>query len=242
MTDAPTDGHALLDFNSPLSDAKSYDLIGTLGPLDGATVVDYGCGWAELLLRTVEHAPGATGLGVDDDERAIDRGRANIAARGLGDRVRLERADVTTWAADPADVVVSIGASHAWGGTRGTLEAMHTRLKPGGRLLLGDGIWDGEPNARALEIFPREEFLLLHELVDLALATGFRLLNLTTANRDEWDSFESRWCASRERWLLDNPDHPEAAEVARVVDEHRDGWLKGYRTSMGLAYLTLARR
>ncbi|MEU6152803.1 methyltransferase domain-containing protein [Actinosynnema sp. NPDC047251] len=242
MIDAPANGHAYLDFNSPLSDGKSYDLIGTLGPLDGATVVDYGCGWAEFLLRTVEHAPGATGLGVDDDEYAIDRGTANIAARGLTGRVRLERADVTAYAAEPADVVVSIGASHAWGGTRGTLEAMHTRLKPGGRLLLGDGIWDSEPNARALEIFPREEFFAVDELVEVAMAAGYRLLNLATANRDEWDSFESRWCAGRERWLLANPDHPKAAEVAKVVDDHRDGWLKGYRTSMGFAYLTLARR
>ncbi|WP_268996913.1 hypothetical protein [Saccharothrix luteola] len=41
---APLNGHALLDFNTPLSDTKAYDLITTLQPLSGATVVDYGCG------------------------------------------------------------------------------------------------------------------------------------------------------------------------------------------------------
>lgn len=245
MTDAsvaPPNGHTYLDFNAPLSDSKSYDLVNTLFPLGGATVVDYGCGWAELLLRTVAHEPGATGLGVDSDDYAIDRGNANIAARGLGSRVRLELADVTEWRTEPADVVFSIGASHAWGGTKATLEAMHSRLKPGGRLLLGDGYWAAEPNARTLEIFPRDEFGTLDELVDLAMSCGYRLLNLATATRDEWDAFESRWCAGRERWLLANPDHPDAAEARKVVDDHRDSWLKGYRESLGFAYLTLARR
>ncbi|MEV1117251.1 methyltransferase domain-containing protein [Actinosynnema sp. NPDC049800] len=238
---APLNGHALLDFNTPLSDAKAYDLITTLQPLSGATVVDYGCGWAELLLRAVEQEPTARGFGVDSDDYAITRGRANVDARGLAPRVRLELADVTTWEAEPADVAISIGASHAWGGTKQTLEAMRDRLRPGGRLLLGDGFWESAPGLKALEIFGEDEFGTLAELVDLAMACGYRLLSVTTASLDEWDSFESRWCAARERWLLENPDDPQAAEVRAIVDDHRDGWLKGYRGQFGLAYLTLAR-
>ncbi|MCE6994821.1 methyltransferase domain-containing protein [Saccharothrix sp. S26] len=241
MTDAPLNGHALLDFNSPLSDATAYDLIGGLRLGAGATVVDYGCGWAELLLRAVEHEPGARGLGVDSDDYAIDRGRANAEARGLTSRVTLERADVTTWRTEPADVAISIGSSHAWGGTKQALEALHARLRPGGTLLLGDGFWERPPNAKSVEIFGEEEFGTLAELVDLAMTCGYRLLNLATATLAEWDAFESRWCAARELWLLEHPDHPEADEVRKVVDDHRDGWLTGYRGHLGFAYLTLAR-
>ncbi|MCC8247320.1 SAM-dependent methyltransferase [Saccharothrix luteola] len=189
----------------------------------------------------MEHEPTARGFGVDSDDYAITRGRANVDARGLASRVRLELADVTTWEAEPADVVISIGASHAWGGTKQTLEAMRDRLRPGGRLLLGDGFWETTPSPKALEIFGEDEFGTLADLVDLAMACGYRLLSVTTATLDEWDSFESRWCASRERWLLENPDDPQAAEVRAIVDDHRDGWLKGYRGQFGLAYLTLAR-
>ncbi|NUT53891.1 MAG: methyltransferase domain-containing protein [Saccharothrix sp.] len=241
VTDAPLNGHALLDFNAPLSDAKAYDLIGSLRLEPGQRVVDYGCGWAELLLRAVEHQPGASGLGVDGDDYAIRRGRANVEARGLASRVTLDLADVTAYATDPADVAISIGASHAWGGTKGTLEAMHARVRPGGAVLLGDGFWERPPGARSLEVFGEEGFGTLADLVDLALTCGYRLLNLTTATLDEWDSFESRWCASRERWLLEHPDHPEADEVRAIVDDHRDAWLKGYRGELGFAYLTLAR-
>ncbi|MGM1059978.1 SAM-dependent methyltransferase [Saccharothrix sp. Mg75] len=241
MTEVPLNGHALLDFNSPLSDAKAYGLIGGLRLAPGQLVVDYGCGWAELLLRAVEHQPGVLGIGVDSDEHAIARGRANVESRGLADRVTLALADVTAFDTDPADVAVSIGSSHAWGDAKATLEAVHARLKPGGTLLLGDGFWEREPNATAREIFGDAVPTSLPGLVDLALTSGYRLLNLTTATLDEWDDFESRWCASREHWLLANPDHPEAAAVREVVDDHREGWLKGYRATLGFAYLTLAR-
>lgn len=243
VTDAPPpNGHALLDFNSPLSDAKSYELIAGLGDLRDKTVVDYGCGWAELLLRAVEHAPGATGVGVDGDDYAIARGTANARARGIADRVRLELGDVTTWDGPVADVAISIGASHAWGDARAVLEAMRTRIRPGGRLLLGDGYWEREPSDTLREMFQGDALGTFEELVDLALESGYRVLRLTTASQDEWDSFESRWCGARELWLLDNPDHPEAAAVQKVVDDHRDLWIKGYRGVLGFAYLTLARR
>lgn len=243
VTPPPPNGHKYLDFNSPLSDARAYDLINSLQPLAGSTVVDYGCGWAELLLRIAETDPAARGIGIDGDESAIDRGLANATARGLSRTVRLDLADVTEWETEHVDVAISIGASHAWGGTRQTLEAMHARVRPGGKLLLGDAFWDKPPTAELLERLDAtpEEWGTLAELVDLAMATGFRLLSLSVASMDEWDSFESRWCAARERWLLENPDAPEHAEVRAVVDEHRDAWLHGYRGYWGFAYLTLAR-
>ena len=100
MTDAPLNGHALLDFNTPLSDAKAYDLINGLRLRPGDRIADYGCGWAELLLRAVEHQVGVTGVGVDSDDYAITRGRGNVQARGLTSRVTLDLADVTGWAAE----------------------------------------------------------------------------------------------------------------------------------------------
>lgn len=242
VTPAPVNGHALLDFNAPMSDARAYELIGTLRLAD-QRIVDYGCGWAELLLRMVEHEPTARAVGVDGDETGIARGRANATSRGLGKNVRLELADLTTWESEPVDVAVSIGSSHAWGHTRETLAAMHRRIRPGGQLLLGDAFWEKPPSDVLLERFGAkpDDHGTIGELVDLAMAAGFRLLSLATANQDEWDSFESRWCASRERWLLEHPDHPEAAAVRKVVDDHRDLWLHGYRGYLGFAYLTLAR-
>ncbi|WP_308425100.1 DUF1203 domain-containing protein [Wenjunlia tyrosinilytica] len=238
--------HRDLDFNSPLSDVRAVGLIHSLRPLAGARILDLGCGWAELLLRLLEAEPTATGVGVDTHEAALERGRANAAARGLSDRVRLEAADAVATAANgtggPVDVVTAIGVTHAWGGARHTLEAVRPLLRPGGRFLFGEGFWERPPTARAsagLKARP-EDFLSLSELVDLAIGCGYRPLAVSVANADEWDSFESRWCGGLERWLLEHPADPAAGKVRAVADEHRDGWLGGYRGVLGFAYLTLA--
>ena len=80
-SDARLARHALLDFNSPLSDDRAAELIAGLLPIDGR-VVDLGCGWAELLLRILDRVPSAVGTGVDQDGPALDRGRRNAATGG----------------------------------------------------------------------------------------------------------------------------------------------------------------
>jgi SAM-dependent methyltransferase len=146
--------HADLVFHGPLSPARADQLILSLGPLGGRQVVDLGCGWAELLLRTVATEPTVTGYGIDTDAVAIEHGRANATARGLADRVVLDVGDAAAWTGD-ADVLIVNGATHVWGGdpaehTGNALAAAHARLRPGGRLLLGEGFWQREPEADRL--------------------------------------------------------------------------------------------
>jgi SAM-dependent methyltransferase len=233
--------YADLEFNAPLSSARVRELIAGLQPLTGASIVDLGCGWAELLLRMLEHEPTASGLGVDGDAALIARARGNAEARGVQDRVRLECADATQWS-ERADVAIVIGSSHAWGGTRATLDAVRPLLRPGGRLLLGEGFWEQPPTPAALAGLGAQpdELLALADLVDLCLECRYRLLGVSTATLAEWDSFESRYCSGRERWLSRHADAAEAGEVRAEIDNHRRGWLHGYRGVLGFAYLTLA--
>ena len=48
-------GHTYLDFNSPLSDARTAKLIADLGVARQDHVLDLGCGWGEFLLRVAEY-------------------------------------------------------------------------------------------------------------------------------------------------------------------------------------------
>jgi cyclopropane fatty-acyl-phospholipid synthase-like methyltransferase len=233
--------YAELDFNAPMSAARARDLIATIGPLNSAAVVDLGCGWAELLLRILEQEPTANAVGIDRDPELIARAQTNADSRKVHDRVRLECADVTQWAGT-SDVAIVIGSSHAWGGTSDTLNAVHDLLSPGGRLLLGECIWEQPPTPPALAALDAQpdDFTDLPGLVDLCLGCGYQLLALSTATLNEWDSFESRYCAGRERWLLQNLQAPNAHAVRTEIDAHRNGWLRGYRGILGFAYLTLA--
>ena len=233
--------YADLDFNAPLSCAHAQELIASLRPLEGASIVDLGCGWAEFLLRALEDEPTGHGVGVDRDPAVIARARTNAEDRGVHDRVRLECADATTWS-EETDVAIVVGASHAWGGTRETLSAVARFLRPGGRFLLGEGIWEQPPTPEALAALDArpDDFTTVPDLVELCLEFGYRLLALSTATLNEWDQFESRYCAGRERWLLQNPDAPNAADVRTEIDDHRNGWLHGYRGILGFVYITLA--
>lgn len=233
--------HEDLVFHGPMSSYRADLLVRSLGPLDGQHVVDLGCGWAELLLRTV--AAGATGHGVDLDAEAIAHGRKLASERGLADRVTLEVGDAGAWSG-PADVLIVNGASQVWGGdplthTVNALEAGRRFLRPGGRLLLGEGFWEREPTAAQLAAMPvpREQYGTVAELVDLAMTHGYRLLWLSQANQDEWDEFESAHAVARERWLL---AHPEDTAVRERADQQREWRLKGWRGVLGMVYLTLA--
>jgi cyclopropane fatty-acyl-phospholipid synthase-like methyltransferase len=230
-----------LDFNAPMSSVRANELIATLEPLDGgATVVDLGCGWAELLLRVLEYHPTARGRGIDRNAAALERAQRNADARGLGTRVRFECADAAQYAG-LCDVAIVIGSSHAWGGTSAALDAIGARLRPGGRLLLGEGIWEQAPTDAALIALDAtaDDFTSLVALVQLCEAHGYQPQHVTRATLEEWDSFESRYCAGAEQWLATHPDSSDAADLRAAVDKHRDGWRHGYREILGFAYLTL---
>ncbi|MEY9890904.1 SAM-dependent methyltransferase [Catenulispora sp. MAP5-51] len=231
-----------LDFHGPLSADRAGRLVAELAARAPATVVDYGCGWGEFLLRVMAAAPGAQGTGIDVHGPDIVRGRALAAERGLSGRavfVEGPAADHT----EPADLVLSLGAYQAFGSIPEALQALRARVSPGGRLLFGCEVWERTPTESQLAaMWPGmtvEECLYLPDVVDAAVAAGFRPLRVETATRGEWEEFESGYGADAEEWLLANPGHPEAADLRAQLDEHLSIWLRGTRDVFGFGYLTL---
>ncbi|WP_189153701.1 SAM-dependent methyltransferase [Lentzea pudingi] len=234
-------------FHGPLSEERAARLIRSLLPLDDAHVVDLGCGWAEFLLRTLEAAPTATGTGVDRNAVDIAHAQANADTRGLTARVSFQVADVTEWQpARQADALIVNGATQVFGGdpldhTVNALTAAKQLLRPGGRFLLGEGFWEREPTDAHLAAMPipRGQYVSLADLVDLALSHGFRPLAVEQASLDEWDIFENAHGLAWERWLRANPTSEHAEEIRSRADRQRNIRLRGWRGTMGLAYLIL---
>ncbi|MEQ7009466.1 class I SAM-dependent methyltransferase [Actinopolymorpha sp. B17G11] len=178
MAEVPPPGfYEFLDFNAPLSGVRADTIARSLAAGRPTRIVDVGCGWGELLLRTLAVAPEASGLGVDTDAQAIDRGRARASNRGLADRVTFT-VDCATTTTDPADAVICIGADHAYGDQQDAIRALYRIVRPGGRLLLGTGVWERPPTpAEAASIGMEPDSLRdLAGLVDLTIGTGFRPL------------------------------------------------------------------
>jgi SAM-dependent methyltransferase len=218
-----------LVFNAPLSEERAADLVGRLAVAPGGHVLDLGCGRAELLLRIVRAHPGTTGTGVDTDRAELDRGRARAAGLGLLDRVDLVEGDATAFA-DRGDVVVCVGAAHAWGGPAAALAALPDHLQPGGVLLYGDGFYAAEPDAAVRELFG-ELPSGLDGVAVLASGAGLRPLSVDASTEAEWDAFEAGW-----REGLVRSGQPAAVELA---ERRRAEYEQGYRGVLGFAWLVL---
>jgi SAM-dependent methyltransferase len=234
-----------LTFHGPLSEARAARLIERLVRHGPATVLDIGCGWAELMLRILAAAPAATGLGIDMDETDLARAQASAEARGLAGRVEFVRESAIGTTRGPADLVLCTGASQALSDatppehTTQALAALRRLVTPGGRVLLGEGFWERPPTPAELgAMWPdtsADEQTDLAGLVDRAVTAGFRPEWIETASLDEWDEFESGYAADVQEWLATHDD----PKVRADTDAHTSYWLRGYRGVLGLAYLTL---
>jgi len=230
---------ARMRWNAPLSVEHAGLLMDRLELGPGLRVADIGSGWGELLLRVVERGGREVrGIGVDTDVRALARGREAARQRGLAERVEFVEADVASWR-EMADRVLCVGASHAFGGTGGALEALRGLVPAGGRLLYGDGYWTAEPSGRAVELFG-EEMMPLAGLLEAARAGGWRVIHMSVADQREWDDFESTFRAGRQEWLLAHPGDPRAGEVRDWLDSREREYVEVYRGVLGFAYLVLA--
>ncbi len=238
-----------LTFHGPLSEARAARLIERLAATGPADVLDIGCGWGELLLRVLEAAPAAKGAGIDINAEDLARGRALAEARGLADRVEFVEESALGTDRGPVDAILCLGSSQALCDPEhphdpaAALRELRRLLRPGGRVVLGEGFWQRTPTDEELAgMWPGAatgDHYLLGDLVDLAIEAGFRPAWIETASADEWEEFESGYRYDTEVWLAAHPDHPLAAETRERVDRQRATWLNGYRQVLGIAYLTL---
>ncbi|MGW0465199.1 SAM-dependent methyltransferase [Streptomyces sp. NPDC003027] len=238
-----------LTFHGPLSETRATRMIERLAASAPATVLDIGCGWGELLMRVLEAAPGATGAGLDINAEDLARGRVLAEERGLADRVEFVEESARDTTRGPVDAILCLGSSQALCDPElphdpaAALRELRRLVRPGGRAVLGEGFWERTPTDEELAgMWPgarADDHLPLAGLVDLAIQAGFRPARIETASREEWEEFESGYRHDTELWLAAHPEHPLAAETRDRVDRQRSAWLAGYRTVLGIAYLTL---
>ena len=130
--------HHLQEICNPMSDEELDRVIAALAPMSGHHVVDIGCGPGELLLRiAARHDVDA--VGVDRSPWMITRAHERSRTRPLRGRVEWWLGDGTgvgdgrEW-----DLAVCLGASWVWHGFAGTARALRNRVRPGGRIAIGD--------------------------------------------------------------------------------------------------------
>ncbi|WNV76232.1 cyclopropane-fatty-acyl-phospholipid synthase family protein [Geodermatophilus sp. DSM 44513] len=220
---------------APVSDDSLRRLLTRLVPPGAREALDLGCGSGAWLLRLLEAATGCTGVGVDTSAPALDAARAEARRRGLTDRVAFVHGDAAAHTGEPVDVVLCVGATHAFGGFAGTLTAVRRHLRPGGRVLLGDAFWEHGPGPAALAALgavPGELpdlAGLLAEVDEAGFEPGYG--HLSTAA--EWDEYEWCWTGAFTEWALTEAPADDRAAALELARTHRSQWLAGYRGQLG---------
>jgi SAM-dependent methyltransferase len=212
--------------------------------LERPRLLDLGCGEGAWLNRALSARPDATAVGVDLDPVGLERGRAEAAHRAVADRLELIAGDAAEHVPDrPFDVVLSVGASHAFGGTLPALRAAGERTAPCGALVFGEVFWEREPDEAALTALgeERDSYHSLDGLLGAVAAEGWLPVYGHVSSLPEWDDYEWNWTGALTRWALDRPEHPESAAALETAAGHRAAWLGGYRGTLGFVTLVLRR-
>lgn len=230
---------------APLCDASVAALLGRALPRGDERMLDLGCGEGAWLVRALSTRPGTRGVGVDVSRTALARARESADAAGVGERLALHERDAAEFAPPEGPgafgLVSVVGATHAFGGLLPALAAARAHLAPRGCVLVGEGFWEREPSPGALDGLgaSREEFADLATTVDHVAAEGWTPVYGHVSTAAEWDDYEWSWTGSLSRWALDHPGHPDSVQALRAAAGHREGWLRGYRGTLGFVTLVL---
>ncbi|MDH6710228.1 cyclopropane fatty-acyl-phospholipid synthase-like methyltransferase [Kitasatospora sp. MAA19] len=229
--------HAHHPIAAPLTDESVARLLdrATAGT-DAGLALDLGCGEGAWLVRALAARPHWRAVGVDLDAAALTLARESAEALGVVRRIGLHHVDAREFSsAEPFDLVLCVGATHAFGGLLPTLAAAREHLAPGGRVLVGEGFWEREPSQAALDGLgvARDDYADLATTTDRVMAEGWTPVSGYVSSPQEWDDYEFAWTGTLAAWALDHPDHPDAAPAQAAADRHRQEWLHGYRGTFG---------
>ncbi|GAA2662775.1 class I SAM-dependent methyltransferase [Streptomyces lunalinharesii] len=232
--------HADHPIKAPLDDAAVRQLLARGLPRGDEHVLDLGCGSGEWLVRALAAHPDLHAEGVDTSADALAQARESARDRGVAERLVLHHQDAADFAsARPFDLVVSVGAAHAFGGLLGTLAAARRHLAPGGRVLIGDGFWEHPPSPEAVEMLG--DFSDLATTVDRVVAEGWTPVHGHVSTRRELDAYEWACWGSLASWALDRPAEPDGAHALATAATRRAEWLHVYRGAFGFVSLVLCR-
>ncbi|MFF7052174.1 SAM-dependent methyltransferase [Streptomyces griseorubiginosus] len=230
--------HADHPIKSPLDDDSVRRLLERGVPRGDERVLDLGCGGGEWLLRALAMRPQLHAEGVDISEDALAQASQAASHLGVQERLVLHHQEAADFVSSQSfDLVLSVGATHAFGGLLPTLAAARKHLAPGGRVLIGEGFWDREPSQEAVEMLG--DFTDLATTVDRVVADGWIPVDGHVSTRRELDDYEWACWGSLASWALDHPADPDSAQVLATSNTRRSEWLRVYRDTWGFVSLVL---
>jgi cyclopropane-fatty-acyl-phospholipid synthase len=156
----------------------------------GLRLLDVGCGWGSLALHAAQRY-GADVVGITLSAQQAELARRRVTAAGLDRRITVRVQDYREVDDGPFDAISSIGMAEHVGRAAlpGYIRALHTLLRPGGRLLNHAISWTthktrwDDDTLIARYVFPDGEVLPLAITIAALDDAGFELLDVEGLRR-----------------------------------------------------------
>ncbi len=213
--------HHLHDICNPMSADDLERVIAALGPTDRSHVLDVGCGHGDLLLRIAARTA-IHGVGVDLSPWVLLRASARAEATAL-------RGSIEWWLGEGMavprrarwDIATCLGASWIWHGFEGTVRALAARLRPGGRLAVGD-LRVREPGLTATLPGTREAAALTEaEQTEVLRRQGLEPVDQVVAGDDAWAEYHRLVIESADAFAAGHPEADYRGLAASLMDVYR---------------------
>lgn len=230
-----------LEILNPSSPEKILTIGGILGIDRNSRIVDFGCGYGELLALWAERF-GISGIGIDVSPRACDHAKTKMEKRGLAERIEIvcQNASEYTFRQHSFDAALCIGATFIWGGYRQTIQAMRNAIHSGGKLVIGEVYWlKGNVPEEYLNGPAPTDTKYEYELLQITHEEWFDLEYLVRASHDDWDGYEAGKWRGLVQWIEENPNHPERQQVIEHLHKIQDEYLRYEREYLGWAMYVL---
>jgi SAM-dependent methyltransferase len=223
------------ELQNPTSAEKLLLLGSRLGLGPGSRVLDIASGrGGPAILLAGETGCSVHGIEISPDFHAVAVERA--AAAGVADRVSFELRDAASATLEPQayDAALCLGASFVYAGLVQTIDALSVAVRSGGHVVVGEPYWRRLPLPG--DYADRNDpWTTLDGTILMFETTGVPVVSVIASSEDDWDRYETLHWQAVERWLAENPTHPDAGEVVRWHERAKGTYLRHGRDYLGWA-------
>jgi SAM-dependent methyltransferase len=219
-----SEAHKHLSHANPLSVDQMHHLLEAVLARQPQTALEVGCGAGEFAIELAKRQNMQV-VALDTNPYALARAAAAASATPLLGTVEFRQSPALEYSGAPVDLLVCIGASHAFGAPRQALQTLRSLLKPTGTLVFAELNWATKPSADFLNFLQasEEDYWAVEDGENAFAEAGLQVELAIVASADAWRSYETGLLNGKLEFAKSLPTD-RAAEIVEAATT----WYRAY--------------